>query len=303
MPGQIVIINGTSGSGKSTTAELFQKRADDYWLLYGIDHFLAGTQPAHYGHHGPKSREGIHAEPADPADPDGPLKWVLGPRGVQAFAALHEWLAASSRVGCNIVFDHLLMTQTPVLADCAWRLDGLPVLLVTLKPPFEVLEKRVAERQMDKKIPVDLLLTQLKQAGVKVDSEKSPVTAADKAALLGHLGKAGTAAAGSEPRRITLKRKETTELRLGGGRGAPSKTVSIEVRKRRTYVKAGTEGQESAADAAAAAKEEAEHQAAARAAAEAEVDQVEPEGPPSGLGCQLRTLASHTESRISTPER
>ena len=72
MPGQIVIINGTSGSGKSTTAELFQKRADDYWLLYGIDHFLAGTQPAHYGHHGPKSREGIHAEPADPADQDQP---------------------------------------------------------------------------------------------------------------------------------------------------------------------------------------------------------------------------------------
>jgi chloramphenicol 3-O-phosphotransferase len=31
------------------------------------------------------------------------------------------------------------------------------VLLVTLKPPFEVLERRVAERKMDKKIPTDLL--------------------------------------------------------------------------------------------------------------------------------------------------
>jgi translation initiation factor IF-2 len=121
------------------------------------------------------------------------------------------------------------------------------------------------------KIPVDLLLAQLKQAGVSVDSEKSPVTAADKAALLSHLGKAGTPiAGGSEPRRITLKRKETTELRLGGGRGAPAKTVSIEVRKRRTYVKRGAEGEESPDDAAAAAKEQAEHEAAARAAAEAE---------------------------------
>jgi chloramphenicol 3-O-phosphotransferase len=155
--GQIVIINGTSGSGKSTAAELFQKRSDDYWLLYGIDHFLAGTQPAQYGHHGPKSREGIHAEPADPANPDGPLKWTLGPKGIQAFATLHEWIASASRQGCNIVFDHLLMTQTPVLADCAWRLEGLPVLLVTLKPPLDVLEKRVAERQMDKKLPIDLL--------------------------------------------------------------------------------------------------------------------------------------------------
>jgi chloramphenicol 3-O-phosphotransferase len=157
MPGQIVIINGTSGSGKSTTAERFQQRAEGYWLLYGIDHFLAGTQPARYGHHGPLAHEGIEAVPADPANPDGPLRWQIGTKGAQAFATLHEWIAAASRQGCNIVFDHLLMTQTPVLADCAWRLEGLPVLLVTLKPPFEVLEKRVAERQMDKKMPVELL--------------------------------------------------------------------------------------------------------------------------------------------------
>jgi chloramphenicol 3-O-phosphotransferase len=156
-PGQIVIINGTSGSGKSTTAEKFQQRADGYWLLYGIDHFLAGTQPAKYGHHGPLAHEGIAAVPADPADPDGPLHWQIGEKGVQAFATLHEWIAAASRQGCNIVFDHLLMTGTPVLADCAWRLEGLPVLLVTLKPPFAVLEQRVAERQMDKKMPVELL--------------------------------------------------------------------------------------------------------------------------------------------------
>lgn len=157
MTGQIVIINGTSGAGKSTAAELFQKRSDDYWLLYGIDHFLAGTQPARFGHHGPRAHEGIEAVPVDPDDPGGPLRWQLGPRGKQAFAALHEWIAASSRVGCNIVFDHLLLTGTPILEDCVRRLEGLPVLLVTLRPPFEVLERRVAERQMDKKLPVDLL--------------------------------------------------------------------------------------------------------------------------------------------------
>ena len=131
------------------------------------------------------------------------------------------------------------------------------------------------------KIPVDLLLTQLKQAGVAVDSESSPVTEADKRALLAHLAEkrgAVAPAAGSEPRRITLKRKETTELRLGGGRGAPAKTVSIEVRKRRTYVKRGLEGeQESAADAEAAAREQAEREAAARAAAEAEARRVQEE--------------------------
>ncbi len=155
--GQIIIVNGTSGSGKSTTCELWAKQSDDYWLLYGIDHFTANTLPAKFGHHGPRAREGIYAHPVDPANPDGPLRWSFGPKGVQAFATLHEWIASASRQGLNIIFDHLLMSDPPVLQDLAWRLEGLPVLLVTLKPPFEVLERRVAERKMDKKIPTDLL--------------------------------------------------------------------------------------------------------------------------------------------------
>ncbi|MDE8653741.1 phosphotransferase-like protein [Novosphingobium album (ex Liu et al. 2023)] len=156
-PGQIVVVNGTSGSGKSTTCELFQQRRDDYWLLYGIDHFTANTLPAKYGHHGPLAVQGISAVPRDPADPDGPLRWVFADQAMRAFAAMHEWMAAVSRQGLNVVFDHLLMMDPPVLQDLVWRTRGLPVLLVTLRPPFEVLERRVAERRMDKKIPVDLL--------------------------------------------------------------------------------------------------------------------------------------------------
>jgi translation initiation factor IF-2 len=89
--------------------------------------------------------------------------------------------------------------------------------------------------------PVPEMLSQLKEAGVTVADEKSTISASDKITLLSHLRKMAATAAGSgdaaDPRRITLKRKETTELKLGGARGAPSKTVSIEVRKRRTYVK------------------------------------------------------------------
>lgn len=156
-PGQIVVVNGTSGSGKSTTCEMFQKRQDGYWLLYGIDHFTANTLPAKYGHHGPLAAQGIQAVPRDPANPEGPLKWVFADNARRAFGAMHEWMASVSRQGLNVVFDHLLMTDPPVRQDLVARTEGLPVLLVTLKPPFDVLEKRVAERAMDKKIPVDLL--------------------------------------------------------------------------------------------------------------------------------------------------
>ena len=156
-PGQIVVVAGTSGSGKSTTCELFAKRSEEFWLLYGIDHFLSTTLPAKFGHHGPKSREGIYAHPLDESDPDGPLRWSFGPNGTRAFGVLHEWIASASREGCNIVFDHLAMLDPPVLQDMIWRLEGLPVLFVCLKPPFEVLEARVANRKMDKPMPVDLL--------------------------------------------------------------------------------------------------------------------------------------------------
>ena len=153
MAGQIIIVSGTSGSGKSTTCELFAKRSDQFWLLYGIDHFLSSTFPAKFSHHGPRSREGIYAHPVDEANPDGPLRWSFGENGMKAFRALHEWAAGASRVGCNIIFDHLMLIDPPVLQDCIWRMKGLPVLFVMLKPPFDVLMERVANRKMDKKLP------------------------------------------------------------------------------------------------------------------------------------------------------
>ncbi len=92
--------------------------------------------------------------------------------------------------------------------------------------------------------PVPEMLTQLRDAGVAVANADSPISPADKVALLQHLHKIsrtstvlGAATSPGSDSRISIKRKETTELKLGGGRGAPTKTVSIEVRKRRTYVK------------------------------------------------------------------
>jgi chloramphenicol 3-O-phosphotransferase len=157
LAGQIIIVSGTSGSGKSTTCELLAKRSDEFWLLFGIDHFLAGTFPAKFGHHGPRSREGIYAHPVDERHPDGPLRWSFGEHGTRAMRTLHEWVAAASREGCNIILDHLMMIDPPVLQDCIWRMKDLPVLFVSLKPPFEVLMERVANRVMDKKLPTDLL--------------------------------------------------------------------------------------------------------------------------------------------------
>ncbi|NGY06145.1 translation initiation factor IF-2 [Solimonas terrae] len=139
--------------------------------------------------------------------------------------------------------------------------------------------------------PLDELLSQFKEAGVSVKDASSSVSADDKVALLNYLKQKTGTATTAEPRRITLKRKETTELKLGGGRGAPSKTISIEVRKKRTFVKTeepvvaepepvaepDPEALRAAEEKRAAelAKREAAEQAAAEAKARAEQAQAE----------------------------
>ena len=153
MPGQIIIVSGTSGSGKSTTCELYARRSEDFWLLYGIDHFLGATFPGKFGHHGARCKEGIFAHPLSEPDPDGPLRWSFSERGVQAFNVFHQWIAAASTAGCNIIVDHLLMIDPPLLQDCIWRLRGLPVLLVNLKPPYEVLLERIGQREIGTRFP------------------------------------------------------------------------------------------------------------------------------------------------------
>ncbi|QRY79591.1 translation initiation factor IF-2 [Pseudomonas sp. PDNC002] len=79
--------------------------------------------------------------------------------------------------------------------------------------------------------PVERLLQQMREAGLPHNNAEQVVTDSEKQALLAHLkGSHGERA--EEPRKITLQRKTTSTLRVAG-----SKTVSVEVRKKKTYVK------------------------------------------------------------------
>ena len=92
----------------------------------------------------------------------------------------------------------------------------------------EVTVKQLAE---DVGAPVDRLLKQIVEAGLKARSESDSVSSDEKQQLLTYLRKTH-GEAGAEPRKITLKRKTTTTLKAG-----KAKTVNVEVRKRRTYIK------------------------------------------------------------------
>ncbi len=87
-------------------------------------------------------------------------------------------------------------------------------------------------------IPVERLLEQLREAGVTTMQADSLIGDEDKQKLLSYLrSKHGISEQGAAPKRVTLKRKSVSELKLGSGRGASAKTVTVEVRKKRTYVK------------------------------------------------------------------
>ena len=58
-------------------------------------------------------------------------------------------IAASARFGQNIVADHHLFVDPPVLQDIVWRLEDVPTLLVSLRPPYEVLVDRVNSRKIE----------------------------------------------------------------------------------------------------------------------------------------------------------
>ncbi|MBU3023178.1 translation initiation factor IF-2 [Aestuariibacter sp. A3R04] len=115
---------------------------------------------------------------------------------------------------------------------------------------------------------VDRLVTQFKDAGITKNATDA-VTEDEKKQLLDHLSKQHGSAGSGEPKRMTLQRKTTSTLSVG-----KSKSVKVEVRKKRTYVKRSEvdeqrQAEEEARLAEERARLEAEQKAAEEAAAEA----------------------------------
>jgi translation initiation factor IF-2 len=86
------------------------------------------------------------------------------------------------------------------------------------------------------KIPVDKLLAQLEQAGITASNATSVISEDAKEQLLSHLRRTRGSEAASSPTRITLKRKTQSEIKMAGALGR-SRTVNVEVRIKRTYIK------------------------------------------------------------------
>ncbi len=133
--------------------------------------------------------------------------------------------------------------------------------------------------------PVDRLLKQMQEAGLSHSRDDELVSDEEKQKLLTHLKASHGERASSQPSKITLKRRTTGTLKTGQGR--TGKTVNVEVRRKRTYVKRAEVEPEAATAAAAPAAEEAAAQ---------------PAKAPSALELEAQKIREEEQARQSAEE-
>lgn len=151
-----------------------------------------------------------------------------------------------------------------------------------------MLEGTVKQFAAALEMPVEKLIKQLEETGLSSRSAEDPISSDEKKELLGHLRRKRGRNDESGPKKITLKRKTVSEIKLpvagpGGRAKTRSKTVTVEVRKRRTYAQVG------------ALKEEAEQQAR-----EAEKPEAQPIEEP-GVEAPVSTVEASPAPPVETP--
>ena len=130
--GQVIILNGTPRSGKSSIANVIQDTFEGLWMNLGVDAFKEHVHPK-------CANPGIGLRPGGEA-PD------LEPLVEKLYAGMYEAIRVHSRLGLNVVVDvghHDSYSKSlGILHSCAKRLDGYPVVFVGVRCPVEVIMER-----------------------------------------------------------------------------------------------------------------------------------------------------------------
>ena len=130
--GTIIILNGTSSSGKTSILRALQGMLEEPYLEAGIDKFI-WMMPERYLER-PLWDEVLG------------LAVKAGAAGHTLVSGMHHAIAALSRAGNNVLADHVLVEPAWV-QECAGLLADLPAYLIGIHCPLEVLEQREKSRK------------------------------------------------------------------------------------------------------------------------------------------------------------
>lgn len=94
----------------------------------------------------------------------------------------------------------------------------------------------VADFAKELRIPIDRLFVQFKNANIKIEKEDDIVSEKEKQELLQYLKQHHGGKSDAQPEKIILRRAKTSEIKIAGAQGE-KKTISVQVRKKRTFIK------------------------------------------------------------------
>jgi chloramphenicol 3-O phosphotransferase len=140
-PGTVIIINGTSSSGKTSIVKAFQDLATEPYLEMGIDKFLwmlpwrylntaQWSEVITYKHHADGTIAEVHATEY----------------GNRLVSGMHHGIRKMAMQGINVIADHVFHEEG-WMRECAELLHDLPAYLVGIRCPLEVLEEREKSRK------------------------------------------------------------------------------------------------------------------------------------------------------------
>jgi chloramphenicol 3-O phosphotransferase len=172
--GTLIILNGTSSSGKSSILTHLQRLLTDAktpawhdgpWLNAGIDKFIF-MLPGSY------LNRPLWDEVLGKAD-------HAGAQGHRLFSGMHHALAALARQGNHLLVDHVLVEPRWV-DECARLFADLPAYLIGIHCPLDVLEARERDRKDRTLGQARLQFDRVHQHGVydlEIDSSTAPADA------------------------------------------------------------------------------------------------------------------------------
>jgi chloramphenicol 3-O phosphotransferase len=132
---KIIVLNGTSSSGKSSIARELQTLLPEPYLHLGIDTFIGMLPSRYFGVQTP-AEEGFLL-----FTQHGGTEIRTGPVGQRLLRGMYQSFAALAAAGNNLIVDHVLLDRQG-LAGLVEALADFPVLFVGIHCPLEVLLER-----------------------------------------------------------------------------------------------------------------------------------------------------------------
>lgn len=147
--GTVIILNGPSGSGKSSIQREFQYlMMPNLWIKTGIDTLFDAPMPIITPENmifwqSPNSIRWV--ETSTDAQGNNVITLLVGEQGEKVAYAMNSAIADYAKNGCNVIVDYIAYEQE-WFDDLQKKLEGIQTFYVAVEIPLEVLEAREATR-------------------------------------------------------------------------------------------------------------------------------------------------------------